>query len=76
MFMESQNISQEMAAKIDREVKKFIDTGYKLAAAILEKNKKLLDKVAMALLSKETLEGEEFERLMGHNKVALAIVKS
>lgn len=75
MFLEPQNISQEMAAKIDREVKKLIDAGYKLAVAILEKNKKLLDKVSAELLKKETLEGEEFEKLMGHSKVALVAAK-
>jgi len=73
MYMEPQKISEEMAGKIDREVKKLIDAGFKLAVSILERNKKTLDKVADKLLEVETLEGEEFEKIMGHPKMALAV---
>ncbi len=65
---EQQSVSQEMQANIDREVKKFIDEGYKRALEVLRKNRKKLDSVAGALQKKETLEGEEFERLMGGPK--------
>ncbi len=64
-----------MTAKIDAAVQKLIDEGYKLAASILKKNRKLLDKIAARLVEIETLEGEEFEKLMGHNKVALVVAK-
>ena len=63
MWMEPARLSPEMAAKVDREVNKIIETGYKRAAEILKKQKKNLDKVAEALLVKETLEQEEFEAL-------------
>lgn len=74
-FFEPTKVSENMTAKIDAEVKKLIDDGLKLAQFLLKKHKKLLDKVAEALLAKETLEREEFERLMGHTKVALSTVK-
>ena len=54
-----------MAGAIDREVKKLLDEGYKKAAEILKKNRKKLDVIAGELVKKETLEGEEFEQLMG-----------
>lgn len=69
---ETPTISPEMMAKIDTEVKKFIDEGYKTAFATLKKLRKKLDAVAEELVKKETLEGDEFERLMGGPRPALA----
>lgn len=67
-YAESQQLSDEMMAKIDLEVRKFIDEGYKVAVGILKKHRKELDKIAKVLLEKETLEGDEFEELMEHPK--------
>lgn len=67
-YMEQNTVSQDMQAAIDREVKKFLEEGYKKAAEILKKNRKKLDDVALALVKKETLESEEFEKLMGGAK--------
>ncbi len=58
-------VSDEVAAKIDREVSKIIDAGYKKAKETLVKNRKKLDLVAETLLEKETLERDEFEKLVG-----------
>lgn len=65
---EQQQVSQDMQAAIDREIKKFIDDGYKKALEIIKKNRKKLDVVAAELVKKETLEGDEFESLMGSAK--------
>ncbi len=67
-YMEQNTISQEMQGVIDREVKRFIDEGYKRAQEILKKHKKKLDEIAAELVKKETLESEEFETLMGGEK--------
>ncbi|MBI4066096.1 ATP-dependent zinc metalloprotease FtsH [Candidatus Gottesmanbacteria bacterium] len=67
-YMEQNTISQEMQGKIDVEVKKLLDEGYRVAAGLLKKHKKNLDEVAEALIKKETLEGEEFAALMGGEK--------
>jgi cell division protease FtsH len=64
LWMEPSQLSPEMAAKVDREVNKFLDSAYKRAAEILKKQRKKLDKVADVLLDKETLEQEEFEKLV------------
>jgi cell division protease FtsH len=61
---EPSGYSEEMAAKIDREVKNIIDECYQRAKEILERNSKKLDKVAKALIEKETLNGEEFKKLI------------
>lgn len=62
---EPSQVSPELAAKIDREIAKFIDAGYKRARAVLAKHRAKLDLVASTLLEKETLERDEFEKLVG-----------
>jgi len=74
-FYEQSNISPDMAAKIDEQVKKITDTGYKSALGILTKLKKELDIIAKELLSKETIDADSFVRLLGPKK-ALATVKA
>jgi len=61
---EQRNYSEEVAAKIDKEVEKIIKEAEKQALSILKKREKLLDKIAHTLVAKETIEREEFERLM------------
>jgi len=61
---EQQQISPDMLSAIDREVKKFIDTGYKTAQATVKKHKKQMDVIVKVLLEKETIESEEFDELM------------
>ncbi len=57
------NYSEEVAAKIDEEVTKILEKGHKRAIELLEKHRKILDKLAAELLEKETLEQPEFEAL-------------
>lgn len=64
-YMEQSQISPDMLGKIDAEVKKLVDTGMKKAALLLKQHKADLDKVADMLIKKETIEGEEFQVLMG-----------
>ncbi|MCL4354231.1 ATP-dependent zinc metalloprotease FtsH [Patescibacteria group bacterium] len=69
---ETIHISQDMSSRVDKEVKRLTDTGYKNAQVILSKLKKKLDLLAQELLKRETIESEEFEKLMGPRKPALA----
>ncbi|MCL5432717.1 MAG: ATP-dependent zinc metalloprotease FtsH [Patescibacteria group bacterium] len=68
-FYDKVNISPEMAAKVDLEVKKITDICFKNAQGILLKLRGKLDLLATELLKKETLEAEEFETLIGIKKV-------
>jgi len=61
-------ISPKMAAKVDEEIKRIVDEGYQKALQILKKYRKKLDLVAQELLEKETIEGEEFQKLMKSSK--------
>jgi len=65
-FGHSKDYSEEVAAQIDREVKKIIDTAYERTLQILNENINKLHKVAEALLEKEKLEGYEFEEIFAN----------
>ncbi len=69
MFGETSQVSEELMAKIDVEIKKIIDNAYKDAQKVLKENKNVLDRVAAALLTKETLEGDEFQELVGKKPI-------
>lgn len=71
---EQSEISPDMAAKIDVQVKKITDDCYKVAQQVLLKLRDKLDVLAKELLLKETLESEQFEKLIGP-KPAVAPVK-
>lgn len=58
------NYSEEVAYAIDREVRKMIDQSYSKAKALLTEHRDTLDKIAMVLMDKETIEAEEFAELM------------
>ena len=65
------NYSEEVAAKIDREVSGFVNRAYRTATKILKTHRELLDKIAGVLLEKETIEQAEFKELIGGLKPAL-----
>jgi len=65
---EQRNYSEQVAAKIDEEVFFFISNAAGSAKKILQQKRKLLDKTAKILAEKETIEREEFERLIGLRK--------
>ena len=56
--------SEKVAAKIDEEVKIFIDRAHKVAKDILTKNRRALEAVASTLKEKEVLEQEEFNAIL------------
>jgi cell division protease FtsH len=62
-----QNVSEETAKKIDAEVKKIVESGYTRAKKILSEKIDDLHKVAKALLTYETLSGEEIKKIVFEN---------
>ncbi|UJA15535.1 ATP-dependent zinc metalloprotease FtsH [Streptomyces collinus] len=55
--------SEEIAALVDEEVKKFIETAHNEAWEILVENRDVLDNLVLALLEKETLGKEEIAEI-------------
>ena len=62
--VESGEQSQEVASAIDSEVKKIIDHCHKQAFDVITKHRKTLDAIAKQLVEVETIEREEFEKIL------------
>ncbi len=62
--------SEKVAALIDGEVDKFVEEGYQKAVATITKNKKKLETVASQLIEKETLDSDDFKKIMDNKKTA------
>src|SRR6056297_666784 len=63
-FSKSKNYSEEVAAKIDNEMRNIIDKAYYKAENLLKENMEKLHKVAESLLEKETLDAEQFKEII------------
>lgn len=68
-FSEPNRVSEETQSQVDEEVKRLVSEGFDRAMAILTKNKKKMDRLVDRLLEVETVEQEEFEKIMGVKKV-------
>ncbi len=56
--------SEKMSSVIDEEVKKIMDGAFEITRKTLRENRKTLDAIARALIEKETLEQEEYEKVL------------
>ncbi len=62
---EQRNYSERTADAIDKEVTRLIRNAQKVAEKIIRAKKKLLAKIAKTLIEKETIEKDEFEKIIG-----------
>jgi len=62
-FAQRREISERTAQMVDGEVKRLIDEAYARASSILGANRELLDRIAQALLDRETIDREDLDRL-------------
>ncbi len=62
-FSTRQNISEEVASEVDREIRSMLEECYAETRRILQENDAAFERVAQALLLVETLDGNQFERL-------------
>ncbi len=62
-----QNMSEETARKVDSEIKKIVEEGYERAKKVLNEKIDDLHKLAKALLTYETLTGEEIKDIIQKN---------
>jgi len=60
--------SEETARKIDHEVNNLVGESYKKTHKLIEDNLDKLNKLAKALLERETLNGHEIEEIMGNKR--------
>ncbi len=72
-------VSQAMQEKIDAEIHKIIEDCYKKAEKIIKETRGRLKEVSDALMVHETLDRDEFEKIVGNklkDKVSLATLKA
>ncbi len=62
-LVESRNYSEEIAYEIDKEIRRIIDECYEQARQGILAHRDRLERIARALLERESLEAEELERL-------------
>src|SRR5690606_31137045 len=60
---EQRNYSEKVAEDIDEEIRKLIEEAQDRARQTLRENRPLLDKLAVALLEVETIEGDDLTKL-------------
>jgi cell division protease FtsH len=63
-LLKERNFSEEVAAEIDREMRRIIDESYERAKTLLMNNRELLDAVARALIEREVLEDRDLEEII------------
>lgn len=63
-FGMKRDYSDEIAAEIDKEVKKIVDERYEIARKLLTENRDMLEYISKNLLERETLDEKEFNELM------------
>ncbi len=56
--------SEEMAVKIDRQIRTIVFQCYEKARHIIRENRQLIERLADLLLDKETINGDEFRRIV------------
>jgi cell division protease FtsH len=64
-----ESYSQALAAKIDNEVSDIVETGKNTAMQVINEHRKALDAIATELIEVETLEREEFEKILIANGI-------
>lgn len=63
-FMEPTDVSDSKRGEIDREVKRIVNECEKTTMLILKDNRKIMDDLVAALMERESLEREEFEKIV------------
>ncbi|HSM59654.1 MAG TPA: ATP-dependent zinc metalloprotease FtsH [Longimicrobiales bacterium] len=62
-IMQRRQVSEHTARQVDQEVKRILDDAHERARQVLEENQELLERIASALLERETLDREQIETL-------------
>ena len=74
-FATNPDYSDRVASEIDAEIRRIIDDAYKEANHILGEKRTKMDKIARRLIKKETIEGAELDKLLGHSRGKKAVAQ-
>ncbi len=61
---EERNYSEEVAAQIDKEIRAIVEECYAKAKELIETNRDKLERIVVALLEKETIDGDELDAII------------
>jgi cell division protease FtsH len=75
-FHEDRNYSEEVAAKIDVEIRNIVDSCYDNATRLLTEYRDTMDRIVHALLEKETLNSDELQRIINGESEPPALTPS
>ena len=64
-FSKERNFSEAVASEIDEEIRRIINECYKRGEDIIQNNKAKIEKLVKILLTKEVLNAEEIEKILG-----------
>ncbi len=73
-YYEQNVLSQEVMSKIDAEIKKIITIAYNQAVEIVKSKKDLMNQVADVLIKKESIDQDEFEKIVGKKLVEKPVI--
>ena len=62
---ENRDYSEKVAETIDKEIDRLLKEALDRATEIIAKQRSAMDKIVAVLLEKETIEKEDFEKLLG-----------
>ncbi len=65
----TENFSEDTARKIDAEIHRIIDEQYNRARSILDEKRAALEKIAVALLQYETIEGKHVQEILEFGEI-------
>ncbi|MDJ0771904.1 MAG: ATP-dependent zinc metalloprotease FtsH [Mastigocoleus sp. MO_167.B18] len=67
-WMNRSEYSEEIASRIDTQVREIIKQAYEQAKELLAQNRPLVDYLVDLLIERETIEGEEFRKIVSEHK--------
>ena len=65
------NYSEEVAAKVDAEMRRILEEQFDRAKAVLEENREAMDRVVKALLEYERIDGDQFIKIFNGETVEI-----
>ena len=74
-FGHRREVSERTAEMVDAEIKRLLDEAHAQSRAILADNRALLDRIALTLLERETIDREDMERLVNNQSLPPRIVQ-
>lgn len=75
-YYQENAVSPATQERIDAEVRKILETALKNAENLIKKHKAKLEEVAKSLLKDETMERDEFEKIVGKKKETVLLQKA